>query len=855
MMRPPAGCVIVGERGAALLGADGWYHEKFFDVFLPRILAAEKMGDLYILVPLPICAIEGFRVLPPRCHVIPCRDEAIGESLSTIAAGGHDAVLFIHPCHLLVSPAEIDRLIVFHENSGHAHCANNRPMDRNNYPTGIGAEIVPAGFLRSIPASAVPHSWDETNPWITGAGHADGPRAPPECAGPEITITCSSAEERTKLRTLISALEQSEPGPLWDVPRILQTYRTHNQVRTAIILEDDADIERAVTWAQKAGGETLFISLHPYCSYALDKRTIRHRTMIDYYDPDLFHTIGRDNFGRVRRFCADVDRYLSPQEHAWQAPASFASYPLKILFDVTILKAHTIHNVIRKEQPDAIVIFSTQPKGPHAPPLPYSYEDPVYGMIAILPEWHIPVMDFSAGAPAPLPQHAGNHGADLSRSAKQLLRTKSPLLFNAGVILKNRGITSLIAAGLSALRGAHTVLIYESGYNWDDALPELYGAGVREIQRVFDTSLGSGSAEWVADQPIIQACARALPGAGLDTISPIDLTALIIPRCVHIIAYAKQEAQATYEQVQVLLTDKKVRCLLLATRSSPKGNAVVRAARDHGIPVVSWQHGAAGLMDHPIMVQVELRGSTTHLVFGKGVAVNYTRMLQVCAERDPPGIVPLGSSSLDRIAYAVSRTQSQSPKKTVLYVTTSYLINVWYISFARGEFDESLRQVQQSLLQVFARHPEYDFIVKLHPSHSNRKPLAGYVADLKVPNIRLVVQEEPIEDLYRTADVIILDLISTSTLQACTTEKPIIAYTGLYQYDALVTDLLAKRAAVYSDPFDFINGVQQALRGEFPAGTDLRNTEFLTCFGTFQNDSRAAERAAAVVRGVLPPSE
>ncbi|MDD1675043.1 MAG: hypothetical protein LUQ13_05295, partial [Methanomicrobiales archaeon] len=363
--------------------------------------------------------------------------------------------------------------------------------------------------------------------------------------------------------------------------------------------------------------------------------------------------------------------------------------------------------------------------------------------------------------------------------------------------------------------------------------------------------LGSGSSEKGADQQIVEACARALSGADLDGISPVDLTALIIPRCVEILAYAKREAKAAYMQVRTLLPDKKVRCLLLATRSSPKGNAVVRAARDCGIPVVSWQHGAAGLMDHPIMVQVELRGSTTHLVFGEGVAVNYARMLQACAEPDPPGIVPVGSSSLDRIARAVSRSQKGSVKKNILYVTTSYLLNVWYISFARGEFDEHLWQVQRALLQVFARHPEYEFIVKLHPSHNNRKPIAGYVTDLQAPHVRLVVQEEPIEDLYRQADLIILDLISTSTLQACTTEKPVLAYTGLYHYDTLVTDLLAKRASVYSVQEDFIDGVERALQGENPAGINLHNTEFLTCFGTLHNDGRAAERAAAIIRGAL----
>ena len=256
-------------------------------------------------------------------------------------------------------------------------------------------------------------------------------------------------------------------------------------------------------------------------------------------------------------------------------------------------------------------------------------------------------------------------------------------------------------------------------------------------------------------------------------------------------------------------------------------------------------------MDHPIMLEVELRGSTTHLVFGEGVARSYSRMLEKYAVQDPPDIIPVGSSSVDRIAREAARPTGHRKHKRILYVTTSYLLNTWYISFVRREFDENLWQVQRDILRVFAEHPENEYIIKLHPGHSSRKPIADYLEDIGLTNVRLIVKEERIEDLYDWADNILLDLISTSILQVCTTEKPIHVYSGLYQYDREVIRLLAKRASVYEEKDEFIEGVKQAVQGHETTVVDPGNKEFLECFGTHLSDGRAAQRASEVVRDVL----
>ncbi|MDD1669397.1 MAG: hypothetical protein LUO97_06305, partial [Methanomicrobiales archaeon] len=222
----------MGERGASLLGADEWYREKFFDVFLPRILSAGRLGDLSILVPPTFQEIEEFRDLPPRCHVIPCRDGTIGEGLAMDPLGTGEAVLLLHPFHLLVSPVEIDRLVGFHESSKGGYSANHRPARGNNYPTGIGAEIVSGGPLHRLLGSPIPPRRDEACPGIPETDPADGPRAPQECSGPEITLSCGSPEGYANLRTLIATLEKARAGPLWDVPHILKTYRTLNHLRT-----------------------------------------------------------------------------------------------------------------------------------------------------------------------------------------------------------------------------------------------------------------------------------------------------------------------------------------------------------------------------------------------------------------------------------------------------------------------------------------------------------------------------------------------------------------------------------------------------------------------------------------------
>ena len=115
-----------------------------------------------------------------------------------------------------------------------------------------------------------------------------------------------------------------------------------------------------------------------------------------------------------------------------------------------------------------------------------------------------------------------------------------------------------------------------------------------------------------------------------DQILGIEVSAFFFERLSQIIGGSIQESIAAYPLARENIRRKKIRCLLHSTRERAIGHAIVQAAHDERIPVVSWQHGGAGYCYHPMMPFIEFINSDWHFVFGVAVSQSLSLYRRLC---------------------------------------------------------------------------------------------------------------------------------------------------------------------------------------------------------------------------------
>ena len=579
--------------------------------------------------------------------------------------------------------------------------------------------------------------------------------------------------------------------------------------------------------------------------------------MLSYAGGDDIYRTGLDNFGRLERIFGAIDPELKDLHGIPSLePARYTAYNLKILLDVLYSSIAVTQRIIEQERPGSILIPTRQIPGGKTRQYAFMNEESVFATILSFDGWNVPVafLEQDTVSPPELQENAGP--PSLRAWLRRRIRSSSPLM-NAVLAAKQR---NLLAASRAFFRGlvkgsGGPVLIYGGGYNWDDALSELYWEGWRPIHRLGDEMAGeyppptrfrNAVREILESHPRLQELAR---------FRAIDTGPYLSERISAIVSDSIAESMESYRVTQELITEKGIRALLISVRERAAGHAAVQAARDAGIPVVSWQHGGAGYTFHPIMPYIECVNADLHLVFGTPVEERYRRDIAWLGWRARPSIKAVGSSSLDRMTARVSRDKGRWDDGPVLYVTTAYLQNIFIISQPSDAigWDEHLWEVQKRVIDLAGRFPDREFIVKLHPSPMSREPLGSYILDSGNSNIRCITNEAKLEDLIPRSSIILFDLVSTGILQALLTEKPVFLYSALSQLDETASTLLKKRAVVSASLDEFIASVADyinrnpGLRASSPPGS----MDFIRAYGVHEADGMSAQRAVSLLLGVV----
>ncbi len=636
----------------------------------------------------------------------------------------------------------------------------------------------------------------------------------------------------------------------------MQLGRRKRTVQIALI-EDTRSINELLLDGAVEDHNTSLISLNPNISCLLDLKEIPHRTLIDYGGREERVREGMERYHALERLTSTLDAGLS-RIHGIPSltPAQYVTYNLKILLDMVHCSVDILHRIFAQDAPEEVRIYSSYSGEMRGSGYGFAEKESLYSPILQLDGWPVPVKTIHPH-PGGLQSSTWEvEGSGRPRSAALL--KNHDLLFNTGITLKRDGILAAARIILSSFlsRCDMPALIYGSGYNWDDSLTELIRAGCYPIYRITDEHIPrERDILRTFEKEVIDLLPRSLETGFFTRVSGIDVGSFLSDKIAEIVGWSTAESIAAYTLSREMIHRKGIRCLLLSAHDSPGGHAVVQAARDSRIPVISWQHGGAGFCYHPMMPYLEFLHSDIHLVFGEGVAAEYRRTVEQLGLKASPAFIPTGSSSLDRVRSTRTLKKMQPDLSPIVYITTSFLRKKFYFisqGFDPVTWDEHLWSVQKGVVELAQAHRDRTFIIKLHPSHTDREPLQSLISDRGVGNIRIVVQEYSIPDLVRKSAAVLLDHVSTGILQAALFPLPLFVYTGLGGVENPAWQVLSRRAYLFNTIDEFAQGVERFLgRPSGDPDYSLRDDEFIRSYGIHADDGRGAERAAEVVRETM----
>jgi hypothetical protein len=651
-------------------------------------------------------------------------------------------------------------------------------------------------------------------------------------------------------------------GKEFSVEDLIQKYSG----KKIILLEDEAQVNHCLGWLDKINGEKLIIALSPFAMYELDRHKVPYEIIEDFYDPEELYDLGIDNYPKVEKLSNFIDLYIQREFSNLKEinikPAFFCFLNLKILYDSTTIRIFQLLKLIEVKKPDTIIayqtkIFPLRPENVTHYLFPNNKES-IYSQLLQLPGWKSKILILDAAYAHEKSETIKNSINIKKRIISRVLEhiARSPTLYDFSSVFKKRGFKGLLSLMKESLKPSrnNAVFLYGGGYNWDYCRDYLKNSGLTPVIRISLTH-----PRWL--ELILPEEKESLANVwnrinknkdfrDFFVYDGIDFFPILDRRLRFIVERITPSCLRVYDDVEIIIKEKRIKAIIASTFNRYVGHTVAQVAHNHGIPVITWQHGSNGYFNYPMAFYNDLLNSDFHFVFGEGVVRKYISCFKSCDAK----IISIGSAALDFLQRGNGslKIKNKHMGKNILYVTSTYYRNNLYISFPPPYSDNQLWYVQKGIVSVIGAQREYDVIIKLHPSLKYREPpLRAYVKEKGFSNCRFIRNERSFRDLLTLADIIVMDTGSTTLLQALTTNKTIFLYTGHLHIDQVALELLNKRAYCFDNIKTFISKLNNFLSGKDIGKVDHNNTEFLEYYGVYKLDHKAGMRAVKAVKSII----
>ena len=745
----------------------------------------------------------------------------------------------------LVDPGEIDRIVRHHIVCNADYSFNNIPNKTNNYPDGLGVEVINAKILYEIAEKNLTSAQKEhVTQYILD--HMEDFKieslvAQEEICGPEIKLDIDTDADFTRMKQFIEHLPP-EKKPFWSSAEIVREYRNFFQTKIVVLVETAEDVVAYQNFAQQTKGIIIVIATTPQASWDLETKNIPYKLLNTYHNAEKIYNAGIKNYEPLFQFCQRIDSKIADQDETIKknglCPASDNFFIIKILYDALLTRTIILYEIIDQEKPELIVTFGPierkSPLGNKCFP-PFDDDDNIYNFLLSLEGWPCKTLQLLRSGRDLNTHNSDNNNKSLKGRALLKIphRIYSFIKSGDGLISNIKNLYYRIKNRLCSNKS----LLLIGTYDWNYIIPILRQKGYRiypvthpscKLIETFELDHNIISDDLVT---------------GLCCWNEINFSSIFNRIFFRTVQNSISCANTLCESWEQVISKNKPSAVLTSARISFSECVPLHVARVHKIPVLTWQHGAAGPHKAPILFFVELMNTNIHLCWGTGVLE--------WIKTDPQNFfitpsIAVGSYDLEKMYFA---RDSSRREFDALYVTASYFGNNYYVSIQYQQTDTSFWNTQQKIIKILGESNK-KVKIRLAPAQQNEH-IHDFISSRGYGNLNTDMNGFTYVDLAKRSDVIIIDWPSTTLLQAIALRKIVFVLLKHITLTDEAVRMLKKRAYCSEDIDEFVEMIRRYFSNEpLDQNPDMNNTEFLEMYGTSTLDGQVANRVLEILNNV-----
>jgi hypothetical protein len=296
--------------------------------------------------------------------------------------------------------------------------------------------------------------------------------------------------------------------------------------------------------------------------------------------------------------------------------------------------------------------------------------------------------------------------------------------------------------------------------------------------------------------------------------------------------------KVNYRRTKEFLLNYKA--ILYCVAPYPNQEFLLSLAKHIGIPRICMQHGEMSLKKNDGLWDETSELLYSSHYFSYGDAVSEEKFQRAKKMGVPINAISIGSPVLDKLKILSKRSSY------VLYASSKY--HNYGGGFLPRYADLNIARCQKLLLEYFDNYlsssPNIEVIWKQNQELTTELP--QYTSN----KVSVITHENSFVGLLPGASIVILDRPSTTSLEACMTDKPIFVLLADKNWLTLPWELLSKRACISYTPEDLVLSVDKYLKsGKYPA--DIYNKDFVMHYGVYKNDGQTIHRAVTEIRKLI----
>jgi len=593
------------------------------------------------------------------------------------------------------------------------------------------------------------------------------------------------------------------------------------------LVEDSRQVKDLLNMGTK--NRDKWIALGPSAMWVLGQAGIPYSIPEDFYPSGELEEICVRLHERIELMCNLLDEkiYIEHPELKKQGihPFLFNFFPLTMLFDTVVSRIFQLQAVLNAYPGYKISIHKARDYPWSIHNITFSNKETIWAHLLSLEGWNREI-----------------------RFLEQPKEKSKSVIFRIIKPAIRRGLNGMKwVMNTIGRQGEDCLLLHGARYEWECLLPALKEKGYRVLfsdDKIFNLKRKSGKKKLNLE--------ALFDGMGdiinIFEFKGISFYPLLKKRISWILECAVGLCGPVFSKMEELVKRHRIKAVLIAVSSSFVSHVATQAARYFCIPVIVWQHGFMSHKNGRITQLNDFHNMmTSNLVLTFGEEVTKAHLLHV--DKFPTRVISVGAVSIDKLRSSVA-VLKEAFRNEILYVTTKYYQNMWYYGLHRSFNDRFLFEDQLAILRFLKEcvsKYKANVTVKLSPAPLYHDPPC-------VQNFshvfRIVKNSPSFKELLPENHIIIIDMPTTTLLQAVATKKPIFVLMRHVGFADSSRKMLEKRVFCADDTGELINAIRRYLEDRiYPA--DINNDEYLKSHGTYLNDNRSGERAVAVISEII----